>query len=146
MGTFDDLQIGDTFTSPSRVITPEDITTLVQVGGYTHPLFTDPTFLAGTPFGSTPMPGEGALHIMGGLVEQTDRFDETTLALTGLDAIRFYVPVVAGDDVHVEVEVLEKERKSTPVDLMKMRWTLRNERGNACVVAEAVMLFARRVG
>ena len=140
MGTFDDLQIGDRFTSPSRVITAEDIDALVCVGGYTHPLFTDPTFLAGTPFGSTPMPGEGALHIMGGLVEQTDRFDGTVLALGGFESVRFSTPVVAGDDVHVEVEVLAKEEKRT-VRAMTMRWTLHNARGNECVVAVSTMLF-----
>jgi acyl dehydratase len=142
MGTYDDLQVGYTFTSPSRVITMDDIAALIALGGYTHPLFTDPAFLAGTPFRSTPMPGEGTLHVMGGLVEQTGRFDDTTLALTGLDEVRFYVPVVADDEVHVEIEVLAREDKDA-VGLMTMRWTLRNGRGNACVVATAGMLFRR---
>lgn len=142
MSTFDDLHVGDRFTSVARRITEDDIDRIVEVGGYTHPLFHDRAYLEGTPFPSRPMPGQGALLLIGGLVEQTERFDDSVLGLVGLDEIRFRTPVVADDEVHVEVEVLEKrELMEKRVREMVMRWTLHNNRGNACVVAIARMLF-----
>lgn len=143
MSTFDDLAIGERFTTPTRAITDADIDALVAIGGYTHPLFTDPGYLAATPFTSRPMPGEGALHLIGGLVEQTERFDDTTLALLGFREVAFRAPVVAGDEVHVEVEVLEKHERSERSRELVMRWTLRDARGETRVDVVARMLFAR---
>jgi acyl dehydratase len=141
MSTFNDLQVGDRFTSPSRLVSVADLDAIVAVGGYTHPLFTDPEFLKSSPFPSRPMPGQGALLLMGGLVEQTDRFDHTTVGLLAFDLVEFRTPVVAGDDVHVEVEVLEKMPPTSWFSIMKMRWTLHNNRGNRAVVVEARMGF-----
>lgn len=147
MGTYDEVQVGDRFTSPSRVITWEDMTTIVRVGGYTHPLFTTRKVLEGTPFPSTPMPGQGVLLVMGGLVEQTERFDETVLALVGFKDVRFSSPVLEGDDIHVEVEVLEKKdggaRKGFAIGTMTMRWTVHNDRQGTVLTAMAEMMFRR---
>lgn len=142
MGTFNDLNRGDQFMTPARTITDEDIDILIEVGGYTHPLFTDPAYLEKVPFESRPMPGEGALHIMGGLIEQSGRFDESTVALVGLEDAQFKRPVFAGDTLHVLAEVIDKQEKGER-GLITFRWSCVNERGEICVVTRAKMLFAR---
>jgi len=148
MGTFDELSIGDVFASPARTLSEADVATLIAVGGYTHPLFTDPAYAAASPFGRTPVPGEGILHLMGGLVEQTERFDDTVIALVGLDEVRFRAPAFAGDVVRCEIEVLAKEPKGER-GLLTMAWRCVKdggpigEAGRARNAADEVLCEAR---
>ncbi len=55
-------------------VTAETISTLVDTGGYTHPLFqrTD---------AGRPLPGQGLFLLMGGLVEQSGALDRTGMVL-----------------------------------------------------------------
>lgn len=140
MGTYDELAIGDTFTTPERTLTEDDVQALVAVGGYTHPLFTDPAFAAASPFGKRPIPGEGVLHMMGGLIESSDRFDETVVALVGFDEVAFKGAAFAGDTIRVQCETLEKvPGRST--GLIAFAWRCLNASDEVLVEARARMLF-----
>jgi acyl dehydratase len=140
MSTFDDLNEGDVFDTPVRVITADDVDVLVRIGGYTHPLFTDPEHARASIFGKRPLPGQAVLLLMGGLVEQTGRFDETVLALTHLDKVVFHKAAFEGDSIHVAVEVLEKGGSGTGRGVVEMFWHCR--RGDELVVSSvATMLF-----
>src|SRR5688500_15585695 len=92
VGTYDDLQEGQKFESPSRKLDDKLLRKLVDLGGDTHPLFTNPEFAKRTPIGRTPFPGEAVLLLMGGLLEQSGKFDETTIALVGFDEVSFRAP------------------------------------------------------
>lgn len=143
MGTFDALHEGETFVSPSRAVTTEDHAELVNRGGYTHPLFTDAAFAASTAIGRSPLPGQAVLLLMGGLVEQTSRFDETVIALVGFDEVRFREPAFPGDVLRVEVTVSSKQERSGERGLMRMRWHCLNERDSLVAELTANMLFQR---
>src|SRR5207245_199054 len=112
----------------------------IGIGGYVHPIFTDAEFVARTPLGRTPLPGEAVLLIMGGLAEQTERFDDTTIALVGFDQVRFVAPVFAGDEVHLDVEIVGKEPSRT-TGVLVMRWTCLGSDGGVRCEAVARMLF-----
>jgi acyl dehydratase len=149
MGTYHELTVGDSFTTPGRMLEQSDVHALVAAGGYTHPLFTDPVYAAASPFGRPPVPGEAVLLVMGGLVEQSGRFDETVIALLGFDAVRFASPAFAGDEVRVEVRVSSKEpTRDGTRGILAMSWRCLNARNETLVEATARMLFrlARPVG
>lgn len=140
--SFESLTPGSSFTSPSQMITEDDAATLIRIGGYTHPLFTDPTYAAESIFGRSPLPGEAILHLMGGLAEQSGRFDDTVVALLGFDAVQFASPAFAGDSIHVLIEVLSREpRPNGKRGEVVMAWRCRNERGELVCDATARMLF-----
>ena len=142
MGTYDDLAVGETFTTPSRALTNGDLQSLVSIGGYTHPLFTDATFAAASPFGRRPAPGQALLLIMGGLVEQSGRFDRTTIGLVGFESVRFLAAAFAGDTLRTTVEVLAKEPSSSGRrGVLVMRWRCENGNDETLVEATARMLF-----
>jgi acyl dehydratase len=143
-GTFDLLQVGEQFVSPTRAVSDEDHARLVGIGGYTHPLFTDPSFAASTPLGRSPLPGQAVLLLMGGMVEQTDRFDDTVIALVGFEDVRFREPAFPGDVLRVEVIVSSKEERSGGArGLLGMTWRCLNDRDSVVVEARAQMLFRR---
>lgn len=143
MGTYGDLQEGQKFESPSRKLDDDLLRQLVDLGGYTHPLFKDPEFAKQTPMGSTPLPGEALLLIMGGLLEQTGKFDETTIALVGFDQVSFRAPGFAGDEVRVLATVLSKNLSSSGAKgVVTFQWNCVNGAGESLVEAKAKMLFA----
>lgn len=143
-GTFDALAVGDVIRTGTRAVTDADVDRLVDVGGYTHPLFADAEFARRSPFGRRPLPGQAVLLLMGGLVEQTGRFDETVIALLGFRDVRFAAPAFAGDDVTVDILVQGKElRADGRRGVLEMRWTARNGDDEVLVDALATMLFDR---
>jgi acyl dehydratase len=142
VGTYDDLRIGDRFTTPSRAFTGKDLASLISIGGYTHPLFTDPDFAAASPFGATPAPGQALLLLMGGLAEQSGRFDETTIGLVGLTDVTFAKAAFAGDTLRIEIEVVDKKQSASGRrGSVTMRWTCVNASNEALAEATATMLF-----
>ena len=147
MGTYEDLAVGDHFHTPARTLDDETVRALIDTAGFIHPIFTDAAFAAASGFGRIPLPGQAVLLLMGGLVEQSGRFDKTTVALTGFDAVRFLRPAFAGDTIRAEVEVVSKEQTpSGSHGVMVMAW--RCVRGGGERIAEALarMLFRLEEG
>lgn len=140
MGGYHDLP--DRIETPARALSEDEIDALVSLCGYVIPLFTDPAYAARTPFGRRPVPGPALLSVMGGLVEQTGRFDDAT-ALLGFDDVRFVAPAFAGDPLHVEVEVVRREpTRSGSRGIVTMRWRCAGADGSTLAEATARMLFA----
>ena len=149
MGTYDELSVGDRFSTPSVTIDDAMVKELIATGGYTHPLFTDPSYAAATTFGKTPLPGQAILLLLGGLVEQSGRFDETVVALIGIDSVEFLAPAFAGDTLTGEVEVLGKEPSASGKrGTVVMAWRCRNGHGQQLLESTTRMLFniARNAG
>ena len=143
VGTFDELDVGDRFESAARKLDDDLLHDLVRLGGYVHPLFTDAKFAAASPLGASPFPGEAVLLIMGGLVESTGKFDESTIALLGFEEARFAAPAIAGDEIRVVVTVEGKElTPSKSKGILVMDWDCVNHRDETIVACRARMLFS----
>ena len=141
-GSYARLAHGESFTTGKRTLDAGLVRALIAMGGYTHPLFTDSSYLAKTPFDRTPLPGQAVLLLMGGLVEGTGRLDETTIALLGFDAVRFDAPAFVDDTIHVEVTVLGKQpTASGERGVVTFRWRCVNQQDVTLVDATARMLF-----
>jgi acyl dehydratase len=142
VGTYDELEVGAVFETPTRAIDIDLHARLIEVGGYTHPLFTDREYLATTPFDAPPLPGQALLLLMGGLVEQSGKFDDTVIALLGFDSVKFLAPAVPGMTVRVRVEVLDKEpRPDRDRGVLVLGWRCLDQVGERLVDATARMLF-----
>jgi acyl dehydratase len=140
-GTFDALQPGDRWTSPEFAL-GEDAAGVTAWAGYTFALFTDEAFARQAGFPGRPVPGELILLLLGGLAEQTGVFDESTLALTGLESVHFKQPCVVGDSIHLEMEVIRKELSgSGRRGFITFAWTCFNQRGDPVLEAEATLAF-----
>jgi len=123
---------GDSRAQTSAVeVTAELVTDLVRLGGYTHPLFTGET--------AVPVPGQGLLLLMGGLVEQSGLLDHA-VALLELRRVRFLAMVYAGSSLRVAIEEQESTPKSGGKALVVYRWTALDPVGRTVAEAEAVML------
>lgn len=108
---FRELEVGDKFRSPAKTITETAITLCVGLAGMTAPFFNDKEAAEKTPLGWPAAPGRMTLMMMGGLEEQTEIFGEPAL-LSGFNNLRFRAPVMAGDTIRIEMEIIEKRKTS----------------------------------
>lgn len=129
----------DTVRTASVEVTPELIETIVSTGGYTHPLF-NPTPVQQAEGSTAPLPGQGILLLMGGLLEQSGALDHA-IAMVELKSVKFLQMVKAGTSLSVDLVPTESHLTSSGKLIQNYRWTALD--GNDVPVAEAhaVMLM-----
>jgi len=126
--------------SPVVAVTGDLVATLVSRAGYTHPLFHPPPGGDGPP-----LPGQGVLLLMGGLVEQSGALDDA-VALLELRRARFLAQVRAGATLRVRIEPLASRTTSSGRAVRDYRWTAVDGEGRPVAEVEAVMLMRGRDG
>ncbi len=102
---FEDLTIGQKWTSESRVITHNDILGFASLTGDHTPIHVDPEFAANTPFRQVIAHGLLGLSILAGLSSERPR--TRTTALLDVHSWKFIKPILVGDQVTVETEVID---------------------------------------
>ena len=140
-GTFERAAVGDRWISPELTL-DERCREVTAWAGYVFPLFSEEGFARRAGFAGVPVPGELVLLLLGGLAERTGAFDEATLALTGLNVVRFRTPCLVGDTIRLEMEVVGKElSNSRRRGFLRFAWTCRNQREETVLSAEATLAF-----
>ena len=124
--TFHDLDLGETFYTPSREITLEDVEQFAHFTGDTFYAHMDEEAAAANPF----FPGRVAhgyllLSFAAGLFVQPD--PGPVLANTGLDNLRFMKPVVPGDSMKVRLTVKHKTPRNDEYGEVRWHVTLTNQ-------------------
>lgn len=119
------------------------IDTIVSVGGYTHPLFRKPETGEPSSDDSRPLPGQGVLLLMGGLLEQSGALDHA-IALLELKDVRFHRMVRAGARISVLMVPLAASETSSGKTIQNFRWTVFDEQDTPVLEAHAVMLMNKR--
>jgi acyl dehydratase len=112
---FEDLPVGRKFKTVGRTITEVDIVNFVNCVGLLEVMFTNSEFLKGESAvkGGRYAPAMLAFGICEGLLVQAT-MQHTALAFLGMQ-FDVHAPVLAGDTIHVEVEVIEaRVSKSRP--------------------------------
>jgi 3-hydroxybutyryl-CoA dehydratase len=128
---FEDFHVGDRVHTPARTITETDV--VVFQG------------LAGDAGGSV-VRGLHTLSIGVGLMFLAgDRgIPRSTIALWGLDHVRFAAPAEVGDTVHVEAEVTQTTRVDGHRGLIAMTHHMKNQRGEEILTCSVKLVTGRR--
>ncbi len=103
---FEDLQIGDEWTSPPRTVAQEDVFRFARLTGDCNPLHMDPEFARRTPFGRPIAHGLLGLSFMAGLSSTAPAV--STIALLRIVEWRFLHPIFFGDTIRVHTQVVAK--------------------------------------
>jgi acyl dehydratase len=111
---FEDLPVGRQFQTIGRTVTEADITNFVNCTGMVEVLFTNTEFLAHeSDIKGRPAPGALVYSFAEGLLVQSV-MQHTGLAFLHME-LAVESPVVAGDTIHAECEIIEARRsKSRP--------------------------------
>jgi acyl dehydratase len=111
---FEDLPVGRQFKTIGRTVTEADITNFVNCTGMVEVLFTNTEFLAHeSDIKGRPAPGALVYSFAEGFLVQSV-MQHTGLAFLHME-LSVESPVVAGDTIHAECEIIEARRsKSRP--------------------------------
>jgi acyl dehydratase len=132
---FEDLPVGRQFKTIGRTVTEADITNFVNATGMVEVLFTNREFLAHeSDIKGRPAPGALVYCFAEGLLIQA------TMQHTGLAFLHMELtienPVLAGDTIHAECDIIEARRsKSRPGrGLVRTRVRVKKQDGTTALV------------
>src|SRR5262249_61775784 len=111
---WDEFKEGETFTTAARTVTEGAVDLFAGLSGDFNPLHTDEEQARQGPMKGRIAHGMLVLSFATGLANQLGLFEGTTLALLGMDKIKWTAPVRPGDTIHVELTIRQKKESSKP--------------------------------
>jgi acyl dehydratase len=143
--TWEETSVGAVYRSLSRTVAETDIVNFVTLCGFTEPLFMDMEYVAReSVFGRRVAPGALTFALAEGLIMQTGLIHGTGMAWLGGE-IKIVAPVLAGDTIRVEVEVLDKRETSKPDrGIVTYRHRILNQRAEPVMEARVQRMIRRR--
>lgn len=139
--TWEDYKVGDRMKTLARTVTETDIVNFVNVTGMTEVLFTDHTFTVGVAAAGRAAPAALTYTLIEGIICQY-LIQGTGLAMLELEK-KILAPVLAGDTVHAEIEVLSVRQTSKGNrGIVKTRNDIVNQRGETVITYTATRMVA----
>ncbi|HKX65699.1 MAG TPA: MaoC/PaaZ C-terminal domain-containing protein [Intrasporangium sp.] len=142
---FEDFAVGQTFTSQGRTITETDVVLFAGWSWDTNPPHTDAESMEESRFGERIAHGMLGLSVAMGLASRLGIFEDSSIALLGIDDWRFHAPIRIGDTVHVTVEITGT-RLTSPGDagILSRYFTLANQDGVVVQSGDIGLMVATR--
>ena len=142
---FEDLQLGQEFTSPGRTVTEADIVIFAGLSGDYNVLHTDAEHMKSSQFGERIAHGLLVLSIQQGLLSRiAPELVEPPMAEL---AWKFRGPIKIGDTVHVVARVSDKRSaERAGWGLVTIARRVLNQRGEVVQEGESEHMVERRLG
>jgi acyl dehydratase len=146
---FDDMKVGDKCISVGRTVTEADIVNFAGISGDYNILHTDAEYAKTSIAGQRLAHGLLPLVIASGLYTRTPYGMSMTGTLTAFVEIKswkFKKPVLIGDTVHVEVEIIEKidAKPESASGKIVMKRTILNQKNEVVQEGEFILLIKKR--
>ena len=137
---FDELAVGDEFTTRGRTVTEADVVGFSALTGDWHPQHADAEWAASSAFGERVAHGMLVISFAVGLVP----FDPNrVLALRRLGDAVFKRPVLFGDTLHVKGRVEELSPLNDDAGLVTWGWSVVNQEDRLVCRARVDVLWRR---
>jgi acyl dehydratase len=140
---FDELALGDRFTTRARTITEADVVAFATLSGDLHPQHVDAVWAADSPFGERIAHGMLVLSYAIGLLPLDP---ERVVALRRVRDAVFKRPVRFGDTIHVEGRVETLDAVDAEVGVVGWQWSIVNQDGRAVARVSVDVLWHRDGG
>jgi 3-hydroxybutyryl-CoA dehydratase len=135
---FEELTVGDRFSTPPRVVREADILRFAALTGDSHPQHVNPDWAAGSRFGEQIAHGLLVLSFAVGLLPlDPDR----VVALRRVSDAVFKQPVKIGDTVHVEGNISSLKKLDHEHGLVETTLRILNEDGRLMARLRAELLW-----
>ncbi|HET8577471.1 MAG TPA: MaoC/PaaZ C-terminal domain-containing protein [Methylomirabilota bacterium] len=142
---FEDIRVGEEYTSPGRTVTEADIVIFAGLSGDYNVLHTDAEHMKASIFGERIAHGLLGLSIQHGLLGRvmppgdSERFAALRWKFKG--------PIKIGDTIHVRARVAAKRDGEAPGSgVITIERRILNQRGEVVQEGETEHLIARRAG
>ena len=141
---FEDLAVGQEFTSPGRTVTEADIVAFAGLSGDYNVLHTDAEYMKTSIFGERIAHGLLGLSISSGLGSRAIVRPFATIAFLGL-RWRFKGPIKIGDTIKVRMRVSDKKETSKPDrGIVTLQRSVLNQRGEVVQEGDTELMIERR--
>jgi acyl dehydratase len=141
---FDDLKVGMRFKSGEVTVSKQDIKRFAAEFD-PQPFHTDEEAAKETVFKGLAASGWHTAAIAMNLAVQVRPFGPHPLLGAGVDDLRWTKPVRPGDTVHLEGEVVELiPSRTKPQGIVRVKWTLYNQGGDAVYTFNPIAIVPRR--
>ena len=124
---FDDVEVGQKWTSPARTVLASDVSQFASMTGDFNPLHVDHEFAANSPYNQPIAHGLLGLSWVAGLGSTAPLM--RTVAFTSVSSWEFLAPIYFGDTVHVETVCLEKSTRGRKTGQIVWDRKLVNQKG-----------------
>jgi acyl dehydratase len=142
---FEDFAVGQQVVTAGRTIAEADIVHFAGLSGDFNQIHTDAAYAAETMFGERIAHGLLVLSIATGLAVQTGFIEGTVLAFREVEW-KFSRPVLIGDTVHAELEIVElKALPRLGGGSVSMKVSVANQRGEVVQRGQWDMLVQSRL-
>jgi acyl dehydratase len=105
---FEEIEIDKTLVTRGRTVTETDIVQFAALTGDYNPMHTNAEYMKSHPMGKRVAHGMLTLSYAVGQLYQLGFMERTVLAFRGLE-MKFSLPVLIGDTIHVRLTVKEKK-------------------------------------
>lgn len=141
---FEDFADVDPFTSRGRTITDADIVLFAGLSGDFVELHTNEEVASQSTFGRRIAHGALVFSISIGLTTRMNLLDDSLLAFSGVDHLRFVKPVFIGDTIHVIKRVVEHKAMGEGRGVVVFDTKVINQRNDTVLVYQDKLLVKRR--
>ncbi|MFQ5825936.1 MAG: MaoC family dehydratase [Dehalococcoidia bacterium] len=143
---WDDLNVGDRYTTISRTVTETDLVNFVGLTGLFESLFIDREYVQKESiFGRPIIPGPLTFCLSLGLENLTGVAKDRGMAFLGLDELRALRPVFINDTIQLEAEVVSKhETQKKDRGIITLKFTTKNQHGEPVLTCRLTRMVRRR--
>ena len=141
---FEEITLGMKMRTRGRTITETDIVNFAALTGDYNPMHTDAEYMKTHPMGQRVAHGMLTLSYAVGQIYQLGFLERTTIAFRGLE-MKFSLPVLIGDTLHSELEVIElKDMKRLGGGSVMCEIKIVNQNGKAVQSGTMTLLLASK--
>ncbi len=142
---FEDLELGQEFTSPARTVTETDIVNFAGLSGDFNVIHTDAELTKRTPFGRRIAHGLLGLSIASGLAARKPGAEQHRLvAFLGM-TWDFRKPIFINDTIHLQETIADKRETSTPgLGVVTYAVKVMNQRDEVCQEGQWKVIYMSR--
>lgn len=144
---FEDCRVGEKVVSPGRTITETDVVMFAASTGDWLPIHTDAEFARASVFGERIAHGLLVLSVGSALLFRSGEFvvlPRATVALYGVEKVRFLAPTRIGDTLRTESEVIRMTEVGVTRGLIAIKGTVRNQHNQVVATFILRALVGRR--
>jgi acyl dehydratase len=139
---YNDLEVGQVFSTPARTVTETDLVSFAMLTGDWNQIHTDKEFAKGTMYGRPVVHGLFGLVMMTGLLERSGLFSGSAMAMLDVRDWTFKAPIFVGDTLHATIEIVSKRLTSKgDRGIVDRRFSLVNQRGEVAQVGNLGLMI-----
>ncbi len=140
---FEEFNIGDRFSTRSRMITGTDVDLFAVLTGATNPVFLADESGRAMGYKGRMVPGMLTLSLAVGLQYSAGLLDHAR-AFLGINGLRFLAPMNPGDTIKCQTEVAAKRDMEGDSGIATFNWACENQDQNTILQAEATFMILKK--